>query len=258
MPFDFSTLSTPDGTTPCAPLKVEIPIFAQLLAKHPTALNLIPRTFPRQETARRIIKPGDRNHWVGLFSSRTNQALVPFESGLERKAFCVLETHPTIRSYRSQPYCIVLRIDGRTCTVYPDVELTTDKGAAALLEVKPATQVAKPRNQRRFDALRSWAAHRGMQFSVLTEQEIEGQRLTSATWLLSLTRGQCEQRLREATFQWLGDNTDLTFRRALELTTHYPAVHSAICELVLDGFVAVDFDRPLESQLLSLNYDMEA
>jgi len=237
------------GGPVCAPLEADLSIFERLRAKQPTAFDLIPLTFQRQETARKVIKPGERNHWVGLFSSRLNRMLIPYESGMERKAFLLLETHPQIRSYRSQPYCIELRVQGKTRKVYPDVELISSKGQS-LLEIKPASQLKKPRNQARFAALRDWAAHRSMRFSVLTEREIEGQRLTSATWLLSLTRGRCEQRLREATWQWLGSHLDLKFGRALSVTTRYPAVQSALCELVLDGFIVVDLDQPIENQPL--------
>lgn len=68
----------------------------------------------------RRIPPSHRSI-TGLFPSRKNGRLIPFESGLERDLCYQMEFDDSVAAYDSQPVEITYtRPSGRRCRGYPD------------------------------------------------------------------------------------------------------------------------------------------
>lgn len=225
----------------------QIPLFDRLFANHPETRTLVPETYQRQPVARTVIRKGDRQHHVGLFSSRLNKALVPFESTLEKQACSIFESWSNINGYISQPYAINLEYGGTRHKVYPDFELTTND-TLVLVDVKFASKAREQAFLERADALTRYADQRGMAYHVLTEQEIWGRRLENAHWLLSLARGKALPELIESTWQWLSSQRGRTLGEIFRATSAYPQVQCVIASLALDGHLDINWDAPISEQ----------
>ncbi|MEW8333932.1 MAG: hypothetical protein AB2692_23590 [Candidatus Thiodiazotropha sp.] len=229
----------------------------QLFDQKPDLCQLIPVMYQRQMTVRRVIQKGDRNHYVGLFASRINQMMVPFESALEKQACTNFESHPEIQAYRSQPYAVRLLYAGKIRTVYPDFELiTTDQNILA--DIRHETNTYKPLFRERCEALEYYAEQRGMTYILMTDKMIRGQRLLNTQWLLSLAVGKATPNLTNAVWEWIHDLDRPTFGKLFHLTASYPQVRCVLSCLALDGHLAVDLDHPLREQRVcpSLNSEV--
>lgn len=218
-----------------------------LFAQRPDLRQLLPVTYQRQTTARKVIRKGDRDHHVGLFPSRLNQAMVPFESSLEKQACTNFESYPEIQAYRSQPCEVRLYYAGKTRTVYPDFELTTTN-KKILVDVRYKKKTRKPLFRERCAALEFYAEQRGMGYTLITEKTVRGRRLLNAQWLLSLAIGKAEPGLTKAVWEWILDLNKPTFGNLFQQTTAYPQVRCVLACLALDGHLAIDLDRPLRDQ----------
>lgn len=226
-----------------------IPFFEKLSNQNPEVMLLTPLTYVRQPTARQIIRMGNRQNNVGLFASRINRTLVPYESTLEKQACALFESQPSITGYISQPYCVRLRIAGTPRFVYPDFELRT-QWSKALVDVKFKHPSEKRAFRERGDALRFYAEQHGMRYAVLTEEEIRIPRTTNAMWLYSLSRGQARPQLSEAVWAWLRSLSRPTFGDIFTMTAGYPAVRSVLATLALDGHLGLDLNVPLQDQVI--------
>lgn len=218
-------------------------------SRKPDLCRLVPVTFQRQSTSRKVICKGDRDHHVGLFASRLNQALVPFESALEKDACCIFEGHPEIQAYRSQPYKVRLYYAGKTRTVFPDFELVTVR-RKILVDIRHENNTQKPLFQERCDALAFYAEQRGMAYTLMTDQLIRSTRLINTRWLLSLIHGSPYPELIEIVWEWVLTLEVHTFGQLFDLTEVYPEVRCVLAGLALDGHLSMNLDEPLRDQLV--------
>lgn len=122
-----------------------------------------------------------------------------FRSLWERTVMVKLDMWDVILEWSSEELRIPYRhpLDGRTKTYFPDflVRMKTPSGIKmVILEVKPKKQTVEPkkpkrttkryinevteyiRNQAKWEAARHYAAARGWEFMLLTEEEIYGKR----------------------------------------------------------------------------------
>lgn len=244
----FGMRQSPDARPP------SIAIFEKLFALRPELKVLTPVTFIRQPTARRVIRKGSRQHNVGFYASRLNNALVPYESTLELQACALLESQPEVIAYRTQPYQIRLSIAGKLRVVYPDLQILTATGIA-LADIKFLQSTRKQAFHARNEALHDYARQRGIGYTVLTEAEIRVPRMKTAQWLTSLARGKARPQLHEAVWQWLSSLDQSTFGEAFGMAIGYPAVRSVLAELALDGHLDLDWDRPICDQRVQILFE---
>lgn len=228
-----------------------IPFLDELFSRHPELEMLTPVHYERQSIARRIFRTGNRRHNVGLFASRLNQAMVPFESNLEKHACALFESRSEILDYRSQPMAIQLFFLGQFREVYPDFILTTAR-RSVLVDVKFSEQARRSKFLARAEALQHYARQRGMGYTVLTESEIRVPRMESAAWLISLARGIPSPQLTEQVWAWLKTMADQTLSEVITKTQMYPQVQCTLAALILDGHLEFDWDRDLKPQPLRL------
>lgn len=210
------------------------------------------KNFPKQKVAREVIRIGPRNHHVGLFASRVNQKLVPFESGLEKDACSYFESISEVIKYTSQPQCVHLNYAGGEHIVYPDFALVTPH-RTVLVDVRHAQSASTTRYRARCAALQTYAEHRGMNYALLTEREIRGQRLFNARALLSYCHGVPEQRLVDSVWGWLPCRSTAPLPTVFKELRAYPAAVTTLAGLILDGHLTIDWDRPLGEQTVSLD-----
>lgn len=203
-----------------------------------------------QETARNIFKAGYRNHYVGLFWSRKNGCLVPFESGLERDCCLHLESLPSITGYKAQPGLVTYRMGGRMRKAYPDF-LVVDQHQN-LIEVKHSDKASRPEMQEKVAILQQLLADRGFRYGVLTERDIRTPRLKVVRAVYTQARLGTHPQLRSALLDWIATEPgQASYEEVCELLCRLPAtVRAALDGAVLDGAFELDLAAPLNSQLM--------
>lgn len=206
--------------------------------------------FPLQKGARKVIQHGYRNHHVGLFASRLNQMLVPFESALEKDACAYFESLSEITGYRSQPMAIQLTYGTGHHKVFPDFELHTSS-CRILVDVRFENNASSDQYRERCKALQTYAEQRGMRYALFTEKEIRGQRLENSRLLLNYCHGVPEQSFVLLVFNWLKGLGSQTISEAFNKVREYPAVWTVIAGMILDGQIIIDWNEEIDRQPLT-------
>jgi len=228
----------------------QIQIFNELFTQTPQAEHLKLLPYKKQKGSREVIRYGERNHHVGLFSSRVNRALIPYESSLERDACVYFESRKEIQSYSSQPLAISLNINEKCRTVYPDFLIKTIN-ADAYIDIKFSKKTKNSNFIARTEALFSYCSSRGMGYTVMTENEIRTPALDTIRWLTSIARGIPHDYLVDTVWYWLSVVPDKTLISDVwKILANYPSVKSVIAGFILDGHIIVDLNRPINSQYI--------
>lgn len=131
--------------------------------------------------------PPSRRSLTGLFPSRKNDGLIPFESALERDFIAILEFSPSVASYVAQP----VKIDyeaagGRGVTGYPDFLVQHHAKPPMLCDVKYRQELREKWSglHPRLRAAARYARDRGWTYGIRTEVEIRTPYLGNARFLL--------------------------------------------------------------------------
>jgi hypothetical protein len=139
-------------------------------------------------TARTI--PPSRRSLTGLFPSRKNDGLVPFESALERDLIVLLEFDESVLSYEAQPLKLHYRSSGgRPVVGHPDflVRYRYGRGGPPMLcDVKYRQELREDwsRLRPRLKAAAVYARERGWGYRIQTDREIRTAYLENARFLL--------------------------------------------------------------------------
>lgn len=229
----------------------KIEVFDTLFKDEPGAEFLLPVKMTKQSVSRRVIRPGFRTHNVGYFASRLNQALITFESSLEKNACTVFESYSKLQSYRAQPYGVRLFFSDKFRTVYPDFELVLKDGLA-LVDIRYHSNIDSPKFKARYWALQEYCQQRGIRYTLLTDKEIMTQQRDNARFLLSLCKGVPHPRLLSEVRAWLLKVLPLSFSEFLNTTFAYPSVRAVIAGFILDGVLSIDWNKPVHLQTLEL------
>ncbi|WP_445362237.1 TnsA endonuclease N-terminal domain-containing protein [Microbulbifer sp. ANSA003] len=166
---------------------------------------------------------------------------------MEKQACTTFESYHEIQTYRSQPYAVRLLYAGKSRIVYPDFEITllTKK---ILVDIKYEKNTRNPLFRQRCEALEFFAEQQGMDYILLTEKNIRGQRLLNAQWLLSLSHGKAPTLLTSTVWRWIFSLGQMTFGDLFKLTAPYPQARSVLACLALDGHLNIDWSQPLREQ----------
>lgn len=106
----------------------------------------------------------------GNYPSNKLGRMVAWESLLERDT--LLEFSWGVLSYQEQPALIHYHDGQQLREYYPDFEVTLDDGSLIHLEVKPATELAKPAIQAKYRAIAAHYQARQQAYRIVTEQEV--------------------------------------------------------------------------------------
>ncbi len=131
--------------------------------------------------------PPSRRSITGLFPSRKNDGLVPFESALERDLILVLEFSTSVASYEAQPVKLAYSTPvGRSVNGYPDLLVRYHASPPMLCDVKYRQELREkwPRLRPRFKAAARYARDQGWTYRIQTEREIRTSYLENARFLL--------------------------------------------------------------------------
>lgn len=113
-----------------------------------------------------------------------------FELLLERDFYLLLELDAGVKDYRTQPFVVDFRFEGRGHHYTPDVLIHYRLGPSAVVEVKPSELIEEDESLQaaKFAATRRVCDTEGWTFAVVTEEQIRTPRLKNAELLIRFKR----------------------------------------------------------------------
>ena len=120
--------------------------------------------------------PKSKPRW--RFVSVKMRRMIHCESPLERDYCYYLEFDPRVKRYQEQPLAIEYVFDGKLHHYFIDFQVEYEDRKTRLVEVKYLREIKSEENLRKFAAATDYAEEHGMEFVVVTEQDLhEGSRL---------------------------------------------------------------------------------
>jgi hypothetical protein len=193
---------------------------------------------------RRVVTKS-RKRVVGYFASAKNDALIPWESQIERDYFRLLEADPKVSSFRAQPERLHYVLEGRRRTYVPDVEVRT-ADRVYIDEVKTDADAEDAENRTLFEQFAGIYAGRGYAYRVVVESVIRRQpRLANAEKLLKYRRHRPPADLQWRLERVFAGGSGFPLGRAVIEAERHGDGLPGIAVLLLRGVLTLDIDRPL-------------
>ena len=126
------------------------------------------------EKQRRVVTRSGRGV-RGYFPSTKAKRSIPFESLLERDAILLFEFTPAVITYREYQQREIYYDGTKPRDYYPDFLLELSNERSVLVEVKPYSELQRPRIKTKFAAIAQHFHHVNRWFRILTDQEIRRQ-----------------------------------------------------------------------------------
>lgn len=127
---------------------------------------------------------------TGYFYSVKNKRTMEYESLVERDYYLALEYDDSVMRYEEQPFAVVKRVDAKDRTYYPDCFITFYPETCRrplLVEVKSKGDLNDPKKalklKFKIEAIEEYARENGMDFKLVLDTEIRGQRLNNLKFL---------------------------------------------------------------------------
>lgn len=118
---------------------------APILPCPPPFTGLEISSYPNYQSAR-MESNGRRNRVVGSFTSLKTGIRAPWESHNERLGIEFAEVDPNVITYRTQPFILRGKVDGRAWSYTPDRFERRSDGKAYVIEVKQSAEELKRRD----------------------------------------------------------------------------------------------------------------
>lgn len=197
------------------------------------ALRLLSTPISPSSRVREPVKP-TTGRVVGYFPSVKNNRSIAWESQLEQKACYVFEFSPEIIKYREQPLKIYYRLNGELLRYTPDFELTLLSGELIYVEVKPSAKLQTNELRVKLDAIKRYWNEKGVQFLIITEQEIGHPILQSNLKLLrSYLRVNCDPELIQVSTHWLKQQNNPIIGELADYLNSLNKVYSLLAHQIL-------------------------
>lgn len=119
---------------------------------------------------RNVMTRSGRNY-RSYYPSKKLSRMVHCESILERKAAHLFENSKMVLSYQEQPLIVKYADGDELKTYYPDFLLRLEN-SEGLIEVKTSSELAKPKVNKKFNAIRNHFHRNQMKFYILDEKLI--------------------------------------------------------------------------------------
>lgn len=207
----------------------------QVVIEYPTKGKLRARPVVKRSNARCTGK------YPGLRAGR----MVQYESKHERNAMKLLDTCPSVHTYREQPCAIHYGWPDDMRTHFPDLLVFTAHHGKEFWEIKEAAEAVEPEVAYRSALMTHLLPRHGFGYRlVIAESLMEGARLANAHLLLKLGRKPVTPLQRERLRQLFQQYESLPWA-ALVLDEHGRDMRPQICRLILEGVLAFDIDQPL-------------
>jgi hypothetical protein len=141
-------------------------------------------------TARRVVTRSGKGI-RGFNPSKKMEAMIPWESTLERDAFFLFEMATSVVRYYAQPEKIQFLLNGTKRNYFPDAKLELSDGSFVFVEIKPRARLNKPKVRERMAAISKYYASRPhTKFVIMDEHDIRAQpKLKNLKLLASYLRG---------------------------------------------------------------------
>lgn len=138
----------------------------------------------------RNIKRSKFGKQTTFFPSRKNGSQIVCEVRLEADACFYWEHDKNVVSYREQPECLLIEVEGKPRRYTPDFEVRYANGLRKFVEVKPENVYRKPKYLALYRAAREFLLARGDDFELFTDDQIRQQpRLDNLIKTYSQARG---------------------------------------------------------------------
>lgn len=110
-------------------------------------------------------------HYSGLYWSAVMCGHVGYESRLELAWLLLSDRDPRWRLLVSQPFQLVMTVDGRRCRHVPDFLAVRDDGLVTVVDVKPRHRLQDPDVASTFAWTRELVERQGWEFTVFSEPD---------------------------------------------------------------------------------------
>lgn len=209
--------------------------------------TMVPELMGMHDTPAREFVKKSTVRPTGYFASRKSQAMVQFESMLERDFLALAEVMPDVVSVASQPVTLAYRLDGRRRFYTPDFLVKT-KRRCIVVEVKPASKLGEVWHLKE-QIFRRHFMSQGRDYRIITEEWIRREPRRSNVRLLTAQR----QRNVPSEFllqvnSKLAGGQETTLAALLDDLADAAARDDArrwIYALMHRGVIGVDLDAPL-------------
>lgn len=212
--------------------------------------------FPQDAARARKVISRSNAHISGKWPSFKNGRAMHYESANERNAFKLLDASPEVISYLEQPCVIKYVIDGVDHLHFPDI-LVIYPTHRELWEVKTEEDAKNSDVAKRTALIAKELPFLGFQYKMVMAEDLKkNPRLNNVTHLLRYGRACVTMQEREQIRQIFKKNHfqawgNFQFGSA-------GAIHrKAICRLILEGFVTVNLNLPLESSTVLTYIDRD-
>lgn len=174
-------------------------------------------------------------------------AVVWWESQLERDYLYLLEIDPNVLAYQEQPFTLAYESPDKRKKYTPDffVERYSSK---QVVEIKPANKVEDFRNSRRFSQVIKFCSVNSLEFLILTEDLIRIQpRLSNIKLLYKYAQISFPWSLYANCFDYLSLQKISTISETEESLRTKGMTRSCLLKLLWDGFLLTDLMKPISS-----------
>jgi hypothetical protein len=118
-------------------------------------------------------KPINEHKYI-VVQNKMNKGIPEYRSSWELKFMRYLDTNDDVKKWSSEPFYIwyFSSEDNRMRHYYPDFYVEFSNGRKIVVEIKPKAQTTLTRNQEKWEAAKKVCDERGLEFIVLTEDNL--------------------------------------------------------------------------------------
>lgn len=199
--------------------------------------------------ARKITNAGNRKV-IGKFPSLKMNAVIWWESQLERDYIYLLEIDPEVLSYGEQPFTISYTDKGKPRRYTPDFVVTRPK-KTQVVEVKPSNQAQTEKNLNLFRKIAPICTANNQEFVVVTELRIRVQpRLNNIKLLYKYARVPLSLSNYLDCLQYFHSTEPIRLLNAERDLKERGINRSLLLRLLWCGFLVTDLMQPLNAESL--------
>lgn len=197
-----------------------------------------------------VRKPSNKGgvkKFIGRFPSFRLNAMLWFESLLERDYLCLLEfDHLDVLSFREQPGRIYYTLDGKGRRYTPDFYVER-KSKRQIIEVKPESKALREKNRTLFRIASQICSREGYEFKVITETFIRVQpRLNNVKLLLRYQRVTFVPQHEIYCHEFFAARRSASLGHVMEFFARKGAEKPAVYSLIRWGVLGINLMEPID------------
>ena len=111
-----------------------------------------------------------RGRWVHSFKTDKD---VFVRSSYEERVIAILDAHPLVEDFETEPLIIIYEFEGRTHRYLPDLKVVSEGGIVTLWEIKPDWAMKVPRVWAKIAALNDYVSKHNINANIVNLADIE-------------------------------------------------------------------------------------